>query len=141
MSDFNSLIVTGRLTRDPLVRQGGNCAVLPLAINRQYRKGDEWIEEAPVYLDVAVFGPAAARCIETMSKADTVIVEGRLVANVEQTDQGEKRRDNRVIADTAKLLSKYQPKAQPTAGTEQTEAVAEPEFVPAAAAADDDIPF
>lgn len=83
MSDINKVIIGGRLTADPTVRNGGSVAVLSVASNRQWPDASApggW-KGATTFADVSVFSHLAKRCIEKLVKGDAVVIEGRLDDN------------------------------------------------------------
>jgi single-strand DNA-binding protein len=102
MSDINNTIISGRLTKDPAVRGGGNVAQLSVASNRQYQRNGEWVEEV-VYLDVSCFGHIAKKAIDKLIKGAFVTVVGRLELNRWQAEDGSNRSQIRLVAN--QLLS------------------------------------
>ena len=80
MSDTNTVVLTGNLTRDPELRytpKGVAVANVGLASNRKYRQGDE-VKEEVCFLDVTVFGSTAEAVTKHLGKGRKVLVEGRL---------------------------------------------------------------
>lgn len=113
MSDLNTVIISGRITRDPAARGGGSVAAMSVASNRQYQRNGEWVDET-TYADVTAFGHNATRCIEKLQKGDPVTIQGRLELNTFENADGEKRSQLRIIANsvqspvfTAKLRRAY----------------------------------
>lgn len=102
MSEFNKVILIGRLTKDPELRytpSGSAVAQLRLAVNHTYRSKEEKKEEV-LYIDVNVFGRSAETVKQYLSKGREILVEGRLQQN-DWTDKtsGQKRTTYRVVAD------------------------------------------
>lgn len=100
MSDFNKVILQGRLTRSPELTytpEGKPLAKFGLAVNRRYKQGDEKKEEV-CFIDVTVFGKQAESCAQYVDKGDQVIVEGRLKQDAWEKD-GAKYSRHVVIAD------------------------------------------
>lgn len=93
-ADLNSVILAGRLTRDPEVRHtsaGQAVADLGLAISERYKnKAGEWVERS-VFLEVVVWGRQAETCGEYLAKGSAVLIEGRLQLDQWENQQGEKR--------------------------------------------------
>lgn len=107
MSEFNKVILIGRLTKDPELRytpSGSAVAQLRLAANYTYRTKEEKKEEV-LFIDVSVFGRSAETIKQYMSKGREILVEGRLQQN-DWTDKtsGQKRTSYRVVADRFQFL-------------------------------------
>lgn len=84
---INRIIITGRLTRDPELRQtpsGTAVCVMQIANNRKYRIKDEQRDEV-TFVEVTCFGNQATACAESLRKASSIAVDGRL-----KMDQWEK---------------------------------------------------
>jgi single-strand DNA-binding protein len=143
VSDLNQIVISGRLTRDPEARGGGNVAAFSLASNRQYQQNGEWKEEV-VYVDVTAFSHLAGRVIERLLKGATVTVAGRLELNRWQTEDGSNRSQLRVIASNIQSPS-FAKKDGATPAPAVAETAEEPsEELPVAvgaSGAEDDIPF
>jgi hypothetical protein len=75
MSDLNSLVLVGRLTRDPELRylpQGAPVCELSLASNRHFnRKDGEKVEEV-IFIDVVAWNRLAEICAMWITKDDEV---------------------------------------------------------------------
>lgn len=109
MPEINSVMIAGRLTRDPEVRYTQSqmaVAGLGLAVNRRFqdKASGEWKDDT-IFVNVTVWGQAAERCKEKMRKGTPVLVEGRLTAS-EYTDKtGQKRKDMKVTANRVQIMS------------------------------------
>ena len=106
MSDTNTVIVTGNLTRDPELRytpKGVAVANVGLASNRKYRQGDEIKDEA-CFIDVTVFGSTAEAVAKHLDKGRKVLVEGRLRFHSWENEVGQKRSKLDVIAERVNFL-------------------------------------
>lgn len=80
MAGFNRVILMGNLTRDPELRSTPNGAQIcsfGIAVNRKFKKGDEWIEE-PTFVDCTVFGPKAEPFAKHFTKGKLAHIEGSL---------------------------------------------------------------
>ncbi len=140
MSDTNVLVITGRLTRDPEVRQAGNSQVagFGVASNRVYKKGDEFVEQVSFY-DVDYWGEDRfKRQIEngTLKKGRKIQIEGRIEQDRWEDKDGQKRSRIKIIA--RRIVSMHVP--EPGSGgnkgeTERTEGSVNAEN------ADDEVPF
>jgi single-strand DNA-binding protein len=107
MSEFNKVILLGRLTKDPELRYtpgGSAVAQLRMAVNHTYRTKEEKKEEV-LYIDVSVFGRSAETIKQYMAKGRELLVEGRLQQN-DWTDKtsGQKRTNYRVVADRFQFI-------------------------------------
>jgi len=100
MSD-NNITLAGNLTRDPELRfiASGRAVVnFGLAVNRSYKKNDEWVDET-AFFDVNAWAELAENTAASLSKGDRVIVTGRLNQRSYETREGEKRTVVEVLAD------------------------------------------
>jgi single-strand DNA-binding protein len=103
----------------------------------------EWGDK-PNYFDITVWGNQAESCAQFLAKGRPVAVDGRLDWREWDAQDGTKRQAVEIIADTVQFLGSRDGGGQVGGG-------GEPQFVPAAAAAeaadfssagaDDDIPF
>ena len=103
MSNGNSIVLVGNITRDPELRftpSGQSTATFGLAVNRRWqnRQTQEW-EEATSFFDVVCWRELAENASETLSRGSRVIVSGRLEQRSWETQEGEKRSKVEVIAD------------------------------------------
>ena len=106
MSDTNTVIVTGNLTRDPELRytpKGVAVANVGLASNRKYRQGDD-IKEDVCFVDVTVFGSTAEAVAKHLDKGRKVLVEGRLRFHSWENEVGQRRSKLDVIAERVNFL-------------------------------------
>ena len=106
MSDTNTVVLTGNLTRDPELRytpKGVAVANVGLASNRKYRQGDDLKDEA-CFIDVTVFGSTAEAVAKHLDKGRKVLVEGRLRFHSWETEGGQKRSKLDVIAERVNFL-------------------------------------
>ena len=89
MSDFNKVVVTGRLTRDVEMRQTKSGATLgstAIAIDTSY--GDR---DCVCFLDLTLWGKTAETCQRVIGKGSRVVVEGRLQQDTWDDAGGNKR--------------------------------------------------
>ena len=106
MSDTNTVVLTGNLTRDPELRytpKGVAVASLGLASNRKYRQGDDIKDEA-CFIDVTAFGSTAEAVAKYLDKGRKVLIEGRLRFNSWETEGGQRRTKLDVIAERVNFL-------------------------------------
>jgi single-strand DNA-binding protein len=79
MPQLNEVMVAGRLCSDPDISTtsgGTQRGYVRLAVNRSYRRNDEWEEETCFFSIVAWAG--VAERLEQLKKGSPVIVQGRL---------------------------------------------------------------
>ena len=106
MSDTNTVIMTGNLTRKPELRytpKGTGIADFGLASNRHYKQGDDLKEEV-CFVDVTVFGSTAVAVASHLDKGRKVLVEGRLQFRSWETEAGQKRSKLEVVAERVNFL-------------------------------------
>ena len=119
MSSFNSVILLGNLTRDPVLRatpQGKAVCDFALGVNRRYTRGDGQKVSEVAFVDVTAWGRLAEIAGEFLKKGRPVLVSGHLVHDRwEDPATGQKRSRLRVVADILQLLgggSKDDPKPE-----------------------------
>lgn len=138
MSDLNQFAVTGRLTKDPELRMlpsGTALASFSIAVNRDYKKDEEWVEEVS-FFDVKMFGGRAETVVKKAAKGDRVTAAGRLQQERWETDEGNR---SKVVLIASQIEGECFFK--PASENNEVAAVAADDATPAAVAADDDIPF
>ncbi len=86
------IIVNGRLTEDPVVKEINGETVLNYRVASNLRKQNEsgeWVDVSTTYLDGSIWGGAVANA--TFKKGDSVIITGTLKQRSYENDKGEKR--------------------------------------------------
>ena len=81
MADFNSVVLLGRLVRDPELRYVGNGAPVcsfSVATNHRYTKSDGQKAESVTFVDVDVWRRLAEICSQFLKKGRHVLVTGTL---------------------------------------------------------------
>jgi single-strand DNA-binding protein len=106
MSNFNRVILMGRLTRDPELRyipSGMAVSEVGIAVSdkRKNAKG-EWVEET-TFVDVTIWGRTAEVVNEYLSKGSPIFIEGRLKLDQWETD-GQKRSKLRVVCERMQMV-------------------------------------
>lgn len=100
---MNSVVLIGRLTRDPEVRysQGTQNAVatFTVAVDRPFAK-----EKTADFLRVVVFGKQAENCERFLSKGRQVGIQGRIQTGSYKTQTGETRYTTDIVADRVEFL-------------------------------------
>src|ERR1044072_7352530 len=100
MSNINSVVVSGNLTRDPELRHtpsGTAVCNLGIAVNRSRKDGDEWVDE-PSFFDVTIFSGRGELAARKLTKGSFVTVSGRLEQQRWTTDDDQKRSKVVIIA-------------------------------------------
>lgn len=98
----NTVTVVGNATRDPELRyltSGTALCNLGVAVNRRYKKGDEYVEDVS-FFDVVCWRDLADNVAESIGKGDRVIVVGRLEQRSWENNEGEKRSKVEITADS-----------------------------------------
>lgn len=102
---MNSVILVGRLTRDPELRYaaGNQTAVcsFTLAVDRPFSKNNE-----ADFLRVVVFGRSAENCGTYLKKGSQAAVQGRIQTGSYETKTGEKRYTTDIVADRVEFLQR-----------------------------------
>jgi single-strand DNA-binding protein len=135
VSNINSVIISGRLTRDPELRHtpSGNPVVSVGLASERYNKDDA---ENPYvgFFEIEAWGKYAELVARKAQKGDKVTVEGRLNFNSWEAEDGSKRSKVFITANQLEGEWLYRP-ADGGQTSIATDAPAD------GAAADDDIPF
>jgi single-strand DNA-binding protein len=144
--NINIVALVGNLTKDPELRHtpsGTAVTTLRVAVNDRVKKGEEWTDAA-YYFDVTVWGRTAENCAQYLAKGRPVGVQGKLTWREWDAQDGSKRQSVEIVADNIQFLGsrdgaggdgggQFVPQGAAAATTNAD--------FPAAAAADDDIPF
>lgn len=110
MTDTNSIILIGRITKDcgadersfSYVGNGTAKAVVSLAVNRSVKKGDKWEDEVS-FIDVTIWGKTAENLKSNLVKGKQICVCGYLKQDRWEKD-GQKQSRLNVVADSVQLL-------------------------------------
>ena len=140
---MNSVVLIGRLTRDPEVRYtaGTQMAVctFTVAIDRPVRAGGEKQTDFP---RVTVFGKQAENCERFLAKGRLVGVQGRIQTGSYTNKDGATVYTTDVVADRVEFLEwGDRPSGQGNSSGQQYRAQAVDEAPEGFAAIDEDIPF
>ncbi len=103
MSNGNTVVLVGNVTRDPEMRYtptGQARLTFGLAVNRRWqnRQTNEW-EEATSFFDVVCWRELAENASESLVKGTRVVVTGRLDQRSWETPEGEYRSKVEIVAD------------------------------------------
>ena len=97
---LNKIILMGRLTRDPELRQtqsGTKVASFSLAVDRDFKNGDG--EKETDFIDIVAWRNTAEFVSKYFSKGRMAVVEGRLQIRDWTDRDGGKRRSAEVVAE------------------------------------------
>ncbi|GAA0500959.1 single-stranded DNA-binding protein [Streptomyces olivaceiscleroticus] len=94
----------GRLTEEPELKYtASGSAVVRLRLAFNSRKKDpqtgEWKDDAVLYLDGSVFGPAAENVASSLQRGMEVFVSGRLKTNSWEDKQGQRQQRTELLVD------------------------------------------
>ena len=110
---LNTVILAGRLTRDPEVKTlAGEKAVVSfsLAINRRFKGADGELKEEVTFVDCEAWNRLAELVGQYLVKGSGCYVEGRLKLDSWQDKDGKPRSRLKVVAETVQFMDK--PKAK-----------------------------
>ena len=105
MTDMNSVVLIGRLTRDSELKystSGNAICSFSLAVNRSVKKGEKWEDEAS-FFDCTMFGKMAESVNKYLEKGKQVSIVGELVQNRWEND-GQKHSKVEIIVNKLQLL-------------------------------------
>lgn len=130
MADFSSVVVIGRLVRDPELKYVANGAPVcnfSVATSRRWTKTDGQRVEETTFLDVTTWKRLAEICNQFLKKGREVLVMGSLQQS-RWTDKETKQPRSRikVVASTVQFLGKRDEEAEPAATTPAAEMPGEP---------------
>ena len=110
MTDTNSIILIGRITKDcgadersfSYVGNGIAKAVVSLAVNRSVKKNEKWEDEVS-YFDVTIWGKVAESLKNKLVKGKQIAVTGYLKQDRWEKD-GKKQSKINIIAESVQLV-------------------------------------
>lgn len=160
--NVNSVVLSGRLTRDPELRtlpSGNTVCSIRMAVNGRRKNSYGEFEDVPGFYDVTVWGNRGEAVARYLAKGRRILVRGRLQWREWETQDGHKRQAVEVVADQIEFIDfgddkdggggggfqRREPEVAPdlpTPGAEDFQPAATPQYgVPGAGHSDDDIPF
>ena len=109
MTDINSVVLVGRITKDvgsdersfSYVGNGTAKAVVNIAVNRGVKKGDKWEDETS-FFDVVIWGKLAENLKPRLTKGTQITVSGYLKQDRWEKD-GQKQSRVQIIADMVEV--------------------------------------
>jgi single-strand DNA-binding protein len=105
-TDLNSVVLIGRLTRDPeykIVGEGSSLVNFSIANNRTYVVNGVKKDETH-YFECVAWGKLAEIIKEYASKGKQILVEGRLVQETWDTQDGKKASKVKIRTENVQLL-------------------------------------
>lgn len=142
---MNSVVLIGRLTRDPEVRYTGEqmaIASFSVAIDRPPRRDGTKETDFP---RITVFGKQAENCEKFLAKGRLVAIQGRIQTGSYTNKNGDKVYTTDVVADRVEFLEwgDRKPGSSPDGGQSQGNKPKETQALPQGfeAIEDDDLPF
>jgi len=109
MTDINSVVLVGRITKDvgsdersfSYVGNGTAKAVVNIAVNRGVKKGDKWEDETS-FFDVVIWGKTAESLKPKLIKGRQITVSGYLKQDRWEKD-GQKQSRVQIIAEQVEV--------------------------------------
>jgi single-strand DNA-binding protein len=156
-TNINRVVLTGNLTRDPELRSTGSgtpvCS-LRVACNTRRRNAatGDW-EDKPNFFDVTVWGAQGENCSRFLAKGRPVAIDGRLEWREWEDQNGNKRQNVEIIAESVQFLGSrddagmggggngFTARSDVPADTRDFEPAGAPSESTSSSAGDDDIPF
>jgi len=141
MTDFNHVVLIGRLTRDAELRYtNSNLAVCKFSIanNQRRKKENAWVDEAH-FFDVTLWGKTAESLHKYLVKGKQVAVEGQLRQSRWEKD-GQTRSRVEINANNIQLLGSSQG-AGPAPAAQGDQSFEPPAEQAGGESFEDDIPF
>ena len=108
---LNRIVIIGRLTRDPEMRQtpsGTAVCTFTLAVDRSFKSANG--ERETDFIPVVAWRQLGENCAQYLAKGKLAAVDGRLQIRTYQAQDGSKRTAAEVVADNVRFLS---PKSEP----------------------------
>ena len=132
---MNKIILCGRLTCDPAVRQAGDTTVVRyrLAVDRRFKREGEPDAD---FFNCTVFGKGAEFAEKYLRQGTKVIITGRMQSDDYTNKDGNKVYSWQIIVDEQEFAESKAASAESTAS-----APAKDSFVDVATGLDDELPF
>lgn len=109
---LNRIVIIGRLTRDPEMRQtpsGTAVCTFTLAVDRSFKSANG--ERETDFIPVVAWRQLGENCAQYLAKGKLAAVDGRLQLRRYEDKDGSKRTAAEVVADNVRFLS---PKSEPS---------------------------
>ncbi len=134
--NVNKVILVGRLTRDPEVRNtptGQTVATIGMATNNYWTDKSGNKQEKTEFHTVVLWGKVAEIAGQYLSKGQEAFIEGRLQTREYTDKQGVQRRVTEIIGETMQLGSRPQGATSQGGGNYQARPVASTAAAPSSA--------
>jgi single-strand DNA-binding protein len=105
MADLNHVVLIGRLTRDAELKYtaGGQAVCkFSIAVNRQKKSGDQWVDEAN-FFDIVLWGKRGESLNQYLVKGKMVGIDGELRQD-RWEQEGQSRSKVEIVANNIQLL-------------------------------------
>jgi len=138
MASVNKLIIIGNVGSEPEMRftpNGNPVTSFRVATNWRYNTSQGERREETEWFTVVAWNRLAEQCNQFLTKGRLVYVEGRLRSRTWESQDGEKRFRNEIVADKVTFLDRQTAAPLPQEGTEEAEEAESGELSP------DEIPF
>jgi single-strand DNA-binding protein len=113
--NVNKVILVGRLTRDPEIRNtssGQNVASLSMATNRFWKDKNGQRQDQTEFHNVVLWGRLAEIAGQYLTKGQEAYIEGRLQTRKYTAKDGSERRTTEIVAENMQLGSRAQGSSQ-----------------------------
>ena len=130
MANLNSVMLIGRLTRDPELRTtpaGAAVCVFRLATNEEWKRPDGELGKRTCFVDVEAWRRLGEVCAEYLKRGREVFVAGKLRFDSWEAKDGTKRSKLKVEARTIQFLGGKRPPGQGASEAPAAGAQVEPE--------------
>ena len=111
MSNYNKVLLMGRLTKDPELRytpQGTAVTDVGLAVNREFKPGGGGGEgesrKETTFVDVTFWARQAEVVCQYLNKGSPLFIEGRLSLDSWESPDGQKRSRLKVVGENFRFL-------------------------------------
>lgn len=138
MAGLNKIMIIGNVATDPEMRytpNGNPVTSFRMATNRTYTSSDGERHEETEWFTVVAWNQLAELCNQYLNKGRRAYVEGRLQSSTWETQEGQSRFKNEIIANQVLFLDRA-----PTGQVADGETAA-PTGVPSGSVDVDELPF
>lgn len=121
--NVNKVLLVGRLTRDPEIRNtpsGQTVASISLATNRFWKDKSGQRQDQTEFHNVVLWGRLAEIAGQYLTKGQEAYIEGRLQTRKYTAKDGTERRTTEIVAENMQLGSRAQGSAPRTGGSYPT---------------------
>lgn len=122
MKDINVVSLTGRLTRDMEIKYtstGTPVGKFALAVNRNKKRGDKWVDEAS-FFECALFGKSAESLSQYMTKGKQLAISGEMRQERWTSQDGQNYSRVVVVVSSLSLMGSKEQSQSPQNGKQQS---------------------